>query len=161
MASTTSRLNVEIINAFVHSAINALETMAFIKPTIGKPYLKTKSNPVCDVSGSIGLIGEITGTINVNFETDVICKIVSNMLDEVHDEIDDQVIDAVGEIANMIAGGAKGRTQEKGMDFNIALPNVTIGYKHSHAFPHDMPVIVIPFTTEQGEFTVEVCIRKD
>jgi chemotaxis protein CheX len=159
MTSTTSRPSAEIINPFVHSTINALETMAFIKPGIGKPFLKNQNDPVCDVSGSIGLIGEIAGTINVNFETEVICKIVSNMLGESHTEIDNTVVDAVGEIANMVAGGAKGEMQGKGMNFNIALPNVTVGHRHSHAFPPDIPTIVIPFTTEQGEFTVEVCIR--
>ena len=159
MTSSSAALSVEIVNPFIHSTINSLETMAFIKPSIGKPYLKTKHNPVCDASGSIGLIGEITGTVNVNFETDVICKITSNMLGEEHVEIDDTVVDSVGEIANMVAGGAKGEMQAKGMNFNIALPNVTVGPKHSHAFPADIPTIVIPFTTEQGDFTVEVCIR--
>ena len=161
MAASGTALSVEIVNPFIHSTINALETMAFIKPSIGKPYLKTKCNPVCDVSGSIGLIGEIAGTVNVNFETEVICKITSNMLGEEHVEIDDTVVDSVGEIANMVAGGAKGEMQAKGMNFNIALPNVTVGSKHSHAFPPDIPTIVIPFTTEQGDFTVEVCIRSN
>jgi chemotaxis protein CheX len=160
MSSTSATPSVDLINPFIHSALNALETMAFIKPSIGKPFLKTKKSPVCDISGAIGLVGQIAGTINVNFETDVICKIVSNMLGEQHGELDDQVIDAVGEIANMVAGSAKGEMQAKGMNFNISLPNVTVGAMHSHAFPTGVPVIVIPFNTEQGAFTVEVCIKQ-
>ena len=163
MASQTEKkpkVSVEIINPFIHSTVNALQTMAFVKPIIGKPYLKSSRSVFCDVSGSIGISGETAGAINVNFGTEVICKIVSNMLGETHEEIDETVTDAVGEIANMIAGGAKGEMQAKGMNFTIALPNVTIGNRHTHAFPNDVPTIVIPFTTEHGDFTVEVCIRE-
>jgi len=157
MATPTS---VEVINPFIHSTTNALQTMAFIKPAIGKPFLKTSQNLVCDVSGSIGISGETTGTINVNFGTEVICKIVSNMLGEAHDIIDETVTDAVGEIANMIAGGAKGEMQAKGMNFTIALPSVTVGKNHSHAHPTDVPTIVIPFSMDQGDFAVEVCVKE-
>jgi chemotaxis protein CheX len=154
-------VSVEVINPFIHSTVNALETMAFVKPVIGKPHLKADQSPVCDVSGSIGISGETTGTINVNFGRVSICSIVSNMLGETHEKIDETVTDAVGEIANMIAGGAKGEMQAKGMNFTIALPNVTVGAGHEHAFPHDVTTIVIPFTTDQGEFTVEVCLKTE
>lgn len=89
----------------------------------------------------------------------MICKIVSNMLGETHEKIDDQVIDAVGEIANMVAGGAKASAQEKEMGFNISLPNVTVGEKHSHAVSSEFPTVVVPFTTDHGDFTIEVCVK--
>ena len=31
-------MNVEFINPFVNAAMNVLETMAFVKPKVGKPY---------------------------------------------------------------------------------------------------------------------------
>ena len=33
-------MNVEFINPFVNAAMNVLETMAFVKPKAGKPYLR-------------------------------------------------------------------------------------------------------------------------
>jgi len=152
-------IKVDYINPFIHSTTNALETMAFTKPKIGKPLLKSDDSPTCDISGSIGLTGEAAGSVTVNFGRDLACKLVSRMLSEEHGEIDATVKDGVGEIANMVAGGAKGEMQEKGMNFSIALPTVTLGLDQTHSHPSDVTCVVVPFSTDAGDFTIEVALK--
>ena len=65
--------------------------------------------------------------------------------------------DAVGELVNMVSGGAK--AQFEGKEVSISCPSVVIGAKHAVYSPKDMVKIVIPFTTDCGEFAVEVAFK--
>ena len=47
-------MDVTLINPFINATINVLETMAFVKVTAGKPYLKKDNIAVGDVTGSWG-----------------------------------------------------------------------------------------------------------
>jgi chemotaxis protein CheX len=65
--------------------------------------------------------------------------------------------DAVGELANMIAGGAK---KHLGNAASITVPSVIIGKGHQIARLSDVPCLVIPCTTAAGDFAVEINIKK-
>jgi len=152
-------MNVEYINPFINSTIKALTTMCSLKPQRGKPFLRGSVPTKSDISGTIGVAGEAMGSVTVNFPQEVALKMVENMLGLQIDEINDDVKDAVGEIANMVAGGAKGELSEKGYGFKIALPVVCVGKSHYTAYPKDVPCVVIPFILPEGEFTVEVALK--
>ncbi|MDX9703045.1 MAG: chemotaxis protein CheX [Candidatus Auribacterota bacterium] len=155
-------MNVEYLNPFIKSTVNALSTMACLEPSRGNPYLrKTGQKIECDISGTIGVAGEASGSVTVSFSESVARKIVENMLGIQVDSLNDDVKDAVGEIANMIAGGAKGELSEKGYSFKIALPVVCIGKDHYTEYPKDIPCVVIPFSVEEGAFYVEICLKVD
>ncbi|MCD6460654.1 chemotaxis protein CheX [bacterium] len=152
-------MNVEYINPFITSTVNALSTMAGLEPKRGKPYLRQGAKIPCDISGTIGVAGEAIGSVTISFPENVACKMVANMLGINVSEITDDVKDAVGEIANMIAGGAKGELAQKGFGFKIALPVVCIGKDHFTQFPKNIPCVVIPFSTKDGDFFVEVGLK--
>jgi chemotaxis protein CheX len=65
--------------------------------------------------------------------------------------------DAIGELANMIAGGAK---KDLGAAASITCPNVIIGKGHHIARLSGVPCLVIPCSTPVGDFAVEVCIKQ-
>ena len=153
-------MNVEYINPFIKATINALSTMAFITPVRGDPYLKNNNDEICDISGTIGVAGEATGSVTINFPENLAVHIVSNMIGEALKGITHEVKDAVGEIANMIAGGAKGELSEQGYGFKIALPVVCVGKNHYTNYPKDVPCIVIPFEVDGGKFTVDVALKR-
>ncbi len=155
-------MNVEYLNPFITSTVNALSTMACLAPNRGTPYLRGNGEKIeCDISGTIGVAGEASGSVTVSFTESVARKIVENMLGIEVDSINDDVKDAVGEIANMIAGGAKGELSQKGYSFKIALPVVCIGKDHYTEYPKDIPCLVIPFSVEEGPFYVEICLKID
>lgn len=152
-------MDVELINPFIKATMNVLGKMASVTATAGKPYLKKDSAAKGDVTGVIGVTGEANGTISVTFDTGSILKIVSKMFDEEMTELNDEVADAVGELTNMISGQARRELEEKGKIFHAAIPSVITGENHLIIHITNGPKIAIPFTTEGGSFTIEVCLE--
>jgi chemotaxis protein CheX len=149
-------MDVRVINPFIDATFNVLETMASTKADAGKPYLKHDHVARGDVTGMIGLSGEVSGTIAVSFTQKSILAIVSNMLGEEMKELNGETKDAVGEIANMISGQARQKLEEQGRHLKAAIPTVLMGKNHSITHVTKAPVVAIPFNTDNGEFTIEV-----
>ncbi|MBW1713383.1 MAG: chemotaxis protein CheX, partial [Deltaproteobacteria bacterium] len=84
----------------------------------------------------------------------------SNMLGENFESITVEIKDAVGEITNMISGDARRVLSELGISLDAAIPTVVSGPGHSVDHIANSPAIVIPFTTDSGPFTVEVCFTE-
>lgn len=124
-------MDVKLINPFINATLNALETMAFTKARAGNPYLKKDQVACGDVSGVIGLTGEVSGTISVSFTKKSILAIVSNMLGEEIKELNEEIQNAVGEITNMISGQAGQKLEGLGRSLKAAIPTVITGKNHS------------------------------
>jgi len=153
-------MDVKLVNPFINATINVLETMAFINVNAGKPYLKKENVAVGDVTGVLGLTGVANGTISVTFEEKCILAIVSNMFGETMEELNSEIADAVGELTNMVAGQARRELSEMGKVLKAAIPSVVAGRNHSITHYTDGPKIAIPFETENGAFTIEVCFER-
>lgn len=151
-------MDASIINPFITATLNVIETMAFLKATAGKPFLKKDDTARGDVTGVIGITGAAHGTISVTFDEGSILKIVSNMFGEEITELDSEVADAAGELTNMISGQARQKLEEAGKIFEAAIPSVITGKGHKIIHITDGPKIAIPFTLEKNEFTIEVCL---
>ncbi|MBU1345109.1 MAG: chemotaxis protein CheX [Proteobacteria bacterium] len=152
-------MDVRLVNPFINATINVLETMAFVNVNAGKPYVKRDNVAVGDVSGVLGLTGVANGTIAVTFEEKCILTIVSNMFGETMSELNNEIADAVGELTNMISGQARRELEEMGKVFKAAIPSVITGRNHSIIHYSNGPKIAIPFNTDNGEFTIEVCFE--
>lgn len=154
-------INAEFINAFLTAALNILSTMARMKAEPGKPAIKADQVAKGDVTGLIGMAGEQTrGTLAVTFTKPVILAITERMLGEKLETIDDTVTDMVGELTNMVTGGAKKILSEKGYRFDMAIPSVISGKDHIVLHISKNPIIVVPFSTEAGDFFVELCFEQ-
>jgi chemotaxis protein CheX len=154
-------MDVRIINAFVDSTVNVLKTMAFIDCTAEATYLKKGNAAQGDVSGIIGFTGSVVGSLAVSFSEKCILKIVSNMLGEEFPAITRDIEDAVGEITNMISGDARKRLQSEQMKISASIPSVVSGKDHTIEHMLGTSSIVIPFTTVDGSFVVDVCIKNN
>ncbi|MCK5164484.1 MAG: chemotaxis protein CheX [Desulfobacula sp.] len=153
-------MDVKLVNPFINATINVLETMAFMNVNAGKPYLKRDNVAVGDVTGVLGLTGVANGTISVTFEENCILTIVSNMFGETMSELNNEIADAVGELTNMISGQARRELEEMGKVFKAAIPSVVTGRNHSIIHYTEGPKIAIPFNTDNGDFTIEVCFER-
>lgn len=152
-------MDVRFINPFLDGAKEVLKTMAFIDAIAGKAYLKKGDVAYGDVSGIIGITGDAIGSLAVSFHTNCICGIVSNMLGETHTEPTREVLDAVGELTNMISGVARTHMERNGLSVYAAIPSVVVGVGHTINHILKAPSIVIPFSTPQGDFVVDVCLK--
>lgn len=152
-------MKAELINPFLEATVSVLKTMASINPVPGKPYIKKGISATGDVSGIVGITGDTEGSICITFSRECILLIISQMLGENQLEINDEVKDAVGELTNMISGDSRRRLEEMGHHFLGAIPSVISGHGHEIKHITKGPILSIPFNTQAGSFTVEVCLK--
>ncbi len=150
-------MDVRYINPFLKSVKNVFDTMIDVPFTLGKPSLKGDKIPSYEISGIIGISGEVTGCVVVSLSKGIALQLASAMLDEEIGEINDDCTDAIGEIANMVAGDAK-KDFPKG-DTSVSVPTVVIG-KHQVAYPSSVPIISIPCKTSGGELTIDIALKE-
>jgi chemotaxis protein CheX len=153
-------MDVKFINPFLYGTIEVLKKMAFTEPRPGKVYLKKTALAHGDVSGIIGITGDMVGSLAISFGESCICHIVGSMLGESYAEANQEVFDAVGEITNMISGVARTHMEKEGMQVYAAIPSVVYGKNHTINHILKSPSIVIPFETDHGAFVVDVCIKR-
>ena len=144
---------------FVNSIQNVFETMLRLPVQISEPELKRTGSPNFDVSGIIGMSGDVEGSVVLSFPTTTAERIVSLFTGMELSQTHEDFTDAVGELINMISGGAK--AQFKGKDVSISCPSVVIGADHVVFGRKDVVCILIPCETDCGNFAVEVSIRKN
>lgn len=152
-------MDVSLVNPFIEATVHVLSSMAFTDAQAGKPYLKKDNVAKGDITGIVGLIGEARGTISVSFTEECILSIVSNMFGEEIKELNEEVKDAVGEILNIVSGQARLKLESTGRILKGAIPTVIAGKNHTITHITRDTIIAVPFKTQNGDFTIEVCIE--
>ena len=147
-------MRVEYINPFIRSLDHTFATMLGCQVRRGPLALKADCVPNHEISGVIGLSGKALGTVVLSLSRELALKAASAMLMGEVSEINGNVIDAVGELANVVAGGAKAQLEE--YNLNTSLPSVITGRNHSVRFPSDVTPITVPFETDWGPLALEV-----
>lgn len=153
-------MNVAFINPFIESTLRSLDMMAGIQAEKVGLELKEDLITTFDVSAIIGLTGETSGSIIISMPTKLACRIASNMLMEEVTELNKNVEDAIGEIGNIVVGDARRSLIQDGHQLSISIPTVVIGVGHKISRSGDVPCIAIPFSTEWGDFEVNVGLRE-
>jgi chemotaxis protein CheX len=145
------------IQPFVNAVQNVFSTMIDVPLSLQKPFLKNGHEVPYEISGIIGLSGNVSGCVVVSMSHKIAYRLVSALLEEEVSDLDDDTTDAIGEITNMIAGNAK--TDFPGEGNSISVPSVVVG-KHKVSYPSGIPIVVIPCKTDAGELMVEVAIKE-
>lgn len=147
-------MDVRYINPFLKSVRNTFQTMCNLVLEVGKPELKAKDEPKTDVSAIIGFSGDAAGAVVLHFSFETAAKIAGIFAGTQIDPNHPDFADALGELANMVAGGAK--CQFEGLDISISLPSVIVGKNHNVSASKNAPRLVIPCVTKAGTFFMEV-----
>jgi chemotaxis protein CheX len=145
------------IQPFVVAVKKVFDTMINVPLSLSKPFLKNGSEVPYEISGIIGLSGNVTGCVVVCMSHEVAYELVSSLVGETVTELDEDCTDAIGEITNMIAGNAK--TDFPGTGNSISVPSVVVG-KHKVKYPSGLPIVVIPCKTDKGELTIEIALKE-
>ncbi len=163
-SSETSKgygFDVAFLNSFLVATLKALEVQCKTKVTALKPALKVGPLPNVAIAGVLSLMSnEFSGSIVLCFSQSVFLRIYENMFDEKHEQITAEIEDAAGEILNIIYGLAKIELNQKGYNFQKALPTVLAGEKMKIRQSSSTPAIVVPFETEAGAFHIEIEFNK-
>jgi chemotaxis protein CheX len=143
---------------FVKSVQNVFETMLQLPVQIGEPSLNKDGEPAYDVSGIIGMSGDVEGSVVLSFPTATAERVVSLFTGMELDQGHEDFADAVGELVNMISGGAKANFD--GKKVTISCPSVVIGENHQVFGRKDVVCICIPCQSDVGDFNVEIAMRQ-
>lgn len=158
-------VDAKLVNPFIESTLECLTQMAGMKPERKRLYLKEDDEMHGEVSGVIGLSDGITGNCLVSFPLDMAERIVAAFLGETPPIATAMVHDGIGEVANMVAGGAKRRFSELGFRFSISTPTVVAGKRPTKLFnpPHSVSIAIefTPHPDWPGTFLIEIATKPD
>lgn len=142
---------------FIEATKDVFAKMLRMSVRFGKPTSHVSKEPMHDVSGIVGLSGDLVGVVVLTFPTDVAVKCVEALAGAPASPEGEEFADAIGEIANMVSGAAKARI--KGRNLSIGCPSVVTGPGHKVRQITEAPSIRIPCMTDAGDFCIQVCIR--
>jgi chemotaxis protein CheX len=145
------------ITPFIESTKNVFSTMLKLQVSVGKPYMLDNLQSRYDISGIIGMSGDVVGMVVLSFPSASAAAVVSKFVGNPVSVDSDDFADAVGELVNMVSGAAKAKFEGKSV--SISCPSVVIGPNHKVAQPSDTTCICIPCTSACGEFSLDVAIR--
>ena len=104
-----------------------------------------------DISGIIGLSGEVTGAVALSLKEITAYKVTKILTGNEYTSIEKEVIDVVGEIVNIIVGNVKNIFEEKHR-ISMTMPSIIKGNAHSVVWPTGSArIMCIPFSLFDGE----------
>ncbi len=159
--ATKKAIDVNFINPFLSGTMSALKIQANIDAVPGKIFRQDEENHTFfgDISGVIGLVSEaFSGSVVISFPEQTFLKIMSTMLGEEFTTITKDIGDGAGELTNIIFGQAKVILNEKGYALKTAIPSVIMGKDHKITALSSGARVVVPFTSDAGDFYVEICV---
>src|SRR5690554_5313424 len=100
-------MKVDYINAFVAATQNVFGSMVGTEVKLGSVTLNTSHVTPFDISGMIGLSGDVVGCVVLSFPMETALNTYQAFAGEKIDPLDPNFFDAIGELTNMVAGNAK------------------------------------------------------
>lgn len=141
---------------FIRAGHNVFNTMLRSPLTFGEVTQGSSMRPDFDISGIIGLSGDLIGWVALSMPWSTAERCVQAFIG-VEDMPDEDVCDAIGELANMIAGSAK--SEIEGKSISISCPSVVRGKELSVARPKSTPCVRIPCSSQLGDFELLLCLQ--
>ncbi|MCH8344353.1 MAG: chemotaxis protein CheX [Planctomycetes bacterium] len=151
-------MDTSYVTAFIEATQIVFDTMLRMPITFGRPEVAESLPTKFDISGIIGLSGDVVGAVVLSFPKETAEGVVTAFAGAPLSIDSDDFADAIGELANMISGNAKAKFP--GRSVSISCPSVVIGKNHRIHQPSDSTCVSIPCHSSCGEFAVEVCIRE-
>jgi chemotaxis protein CheX len=137
-----------------------MQTMLGKAPERQTLALKTNNLATGDISAIIGFAGKnVHGSIALSFPERLALRIYGRILGVGVKRINKEVEDMIGEIANIVAGGARTELEKNHLIIHNSIPSVIVGKNHVISHKGCNPFVLIPFLWEGFEFSMEVSMR--
>jgi len=147
----------QYIQPFVKVCQSVFQKFCNIDVVPGRVYFinRDEYGKMWDISGIIGLSGEVIGAVAISMNDETAIEITKSLTGVEHSAFDNDVTDAVGEIINIIAGNAK-KDFEEDLRIRISLPSIVKGKNHIIIWPSEKTrIICIPFHIFNNQ---EICL---
>lgn len=151
----------ELSNKIIEAAKEIFSTMVMMEISVNGDQM-AESIPLTEsISGVIGMAGTHKGVLAIHIPNKVAMTITGSFLGMDVEEINEDVEDAVGELANMLGGNVKSILSENGKDIDLSLPTTITGQQYDFQPTKDAERIIIPFSCDTGEFTIDFQLEKN
>ena len=134
-------MKAEHVNPFIISVCKVMKDMCMLDLKIGTPSLRQQSFPEENSLIRLGLVGQLSGEVLLNFEPQTALGVVSKMMMMPVNAIDAIGQSAISELGNMVAGNAATVFANNNIMIDITPPD--------------------PFSTEIGDMTIDVRIEQE
>jgi len=153
-----AEISIELVKPFIIATTETYRKMLGNEPEAQAPILNKGTGVSMDISGVIGLTGDLRGSVSLSYTDEAARKTLEAMMGSAVEVIDDDAMDAVGELVNIIAGYAK----QFMPDFHtaISLPTVIRGSGLIVKEPADVFSFTVPFISSLGNFNLGVGLKK-
>ena len=142
-------MKAEHVNPFIISVCKVMKDMCMLDLKIGKPSLRQQSFPEENSLIRLGLVGQLSGEVLLNFEPQTALGVVSKMMMMPVNAIDAIGQSAISELGNMVAGNAATVFANNNIMIDITPPDYFIGASYDGA------------ATEIGDMTIDVRIEQE
>lgn len=150
----------KLLQPFKAATMITLREMARTDASVRLEYQKTQYKMFGDISAVLGIMSVTEGSLVLSFPDQTARAVVKRVLEDVTDQIDeDMVRDCVGELANVIAGQAKGMLAGTRYQFTFSTPTIVAGVGHEIRHKPGMDCLVIAFTSDLGDFALQLCLN--
>ncbi|MBK9119090.1 MAG: chemotaxis protein CheX [Phycisphaerales bacterium] len=148
-------MDVSYINPFIEAVDTVFTTMLHVQPR--RNGLKVSDGKAKGelITSLIGLSGQVSGVVALRFPPPTALALASRMLGSDMNAVSDEVTDAVAEMVNMVAGSAKARFNHD-PPLELGLPTVVEGAGYRLKYPSRSVWLEVPFSSDAGDFTMEV-----
>ena len=153
-------MRAEYLNCVMAGVLDVMHQCFHVECKKGQPYVYHYDSNLNHLSAVIRMAGDKKGAFVIALSEDDAKKMASALIMEEKQFLDKDVMDAIGEIINMISGSAKGKLTELGFTFKLSTPTFVLG-KGTRLFKEVeyAPYICVPFSSEVGDFTIQVSLR--
>lgn len=139
---------------FVNAVASAVENALLMCNTQAKcaGISRIPTNESGNVTGIIGVHGDVSGFVTVNMAERVALASVGGLLQEPFPSLCHQVVDGVGEITNIVAGGIKNGLAGTPWAFrSVTVPSVIIGQNYHIAYARGLHYLAVVFEHESTD----------
>jgi chemotaxis protein CheX len=148
-----------LLGPFTTATTLTIREMACVEATVKSVYQKRKHKMFGDISAVIGLMARTEGAMVISFPELSALAVTRRILAGLNDNPSpDDVRDCIGEVANVIAGQARGILASTPYAFGMSTPTIVSGAGHEIRHKPGMPCLVVAFCSELGDFALQLCL---
>ena len=147
----------EYIQPFIKVTEEVFRDFCKTETKAGRAFFVTKNEfeNNWDISGIIGLSGEVKGAVAISLKEVTAFGITKILTGAEYKNVDSDVADVIGEIINIIIGNVKNVFEQKHR-VKISMPAIIRGKAHSIVWPTERArIICIPFSIFTDQ---EICL---
>jgi len=145
----------ELEKRVIAATVEVFDTMVMME-TVPEAPLEPKAAISCNISGMLGLAGDLRGMLSVHCPWALATEITGRLLGEDVNGREEDIRDAIAEIVNMIAGGIKASFSVEGKMLELSVPTTVTGSTYTVRSAWNSSHIIIPFRIGEGCFWAEL-----